>query len=88
MKILKHPVFYVSVLITTIIYIAQHLQLPFPDWMYNYVNDFLCMPIVFNLEFGAVKTLQKNGRLICSVASCFSANNPFRYIFRMVFAKN
>jgi len=33
-------------LVAALIYSAQQLGLPLPDWINNYVNDFLCMPIV------------------------------------------
>lgn len=63
MKILKHPVFYSSILIATLIYSAQKLNLPLPHWINDYVNDFLCMPIVLSLSLAILRYLKKTEKL-------------------------
>ncbi|MGJ8551032.1 hypothetical protein [Winogradskyella wichelsiae] len=49
MKILKQPLFLISIGIASAIYIANRFETPLPNWIYFYVNDFLCMPIVLSL---------------------------------------
>ena len=59
MKILKHPVFYITVIIGISIYLAGKLQLPIPNWTVFYVNDFLCMPIVLSLCLAVLRIIKK-----------------------------
>lgn len=63
MKILKHPVFYISVLVTTVLYVAQRLKLPIPNWINFYLNDFLCMPIVLSLCLAILRIIKKTENL-------------------------
>ncbi len=63
MKILKHPIFYFSVLVASAIYSVQRLQLPLPNWISFYVNDFLCMPIVLSSCLAIVRIIKKNETL-------------------------
>ena len=60
MIIIKHPVFYITVIIGILIYLAGKLQLPIPNWTVFYVNDFLCMPIVLSLCLAAVRLIIRN----------------------------
>jgi len=59
MKILKHPIFYTSMLVAFAIYIAQKFVLPLPNWVYFYVNDFLCMPIVLSTCLAVLRIIKK-----------------------------
>lgn len=59
MKIIKHPVFIISALVALIIYMSQRFQLPLPNWIYFYVNNFLCMPVVLGLCLAIIRRLKK-----------------------------
>ncbi len=63
MKILKHRIFYISVVGASALYVAQQLQLPLPNWMYFYINDFLCMPIVLSLCLAILRIIKKTETL-------------------------
>lgn len=81
MKILKHPVFYLSVLVASVIYSAQRLQLPLPDWMYFYVNDFLCMPIVLSLSLAILRRIKKTETLYVPLAVVLGLTTYFAIYF-------
>lgn len=57
--IIKHPVFYTCVLLASALYVAAKFQVTLPPWMYSYVNDFLCMPIVLGLCLAVLRGLKK-----------------------------
>ncbi|MFD2551665.1 hypothetical protein ACFSQP_07545 [Bizionia sediminis] len=59
MKILAQPVFYISIGIAASIYFAQRLNIPLPSWINNYVNDFLCMPIVLSISLAILRFIKK-----------------------------
>ncbi|OBX24430.1 MULTISPECIES: hypothetical protein [Bizionia] len=63
MKILKHPIFFSSILVASFVYISQRLQVPLPNWIYFYLNDFLCMPIVLSLCLAIIRRLKKANNL-------------------------
>lgn len=63
MSILKHPVFYISMLLGIALYIAGKLQLPLPHWLFFYGNDFLCMPIVLSLCLAALRLIKTTENL-------------------------
>ena len=45
------------------IYIASRLQLPLPNWIYYYINDFLCMPIVLGACLAVLRLLKQTEAL-------------------------
>jgi hypothetical protein len=63
MKILKHPLFLSFVLAASLIFVAKQLQLQLPNWLYFYLNDFLCMPIVLSLCLLILRILKKTESL-------------------------
>ncbi|WP_178990996.1 hypothetical protein [Winogradskyella schleiferi] len=63
MTILKHPAFYVSISIASTLYVAQRLGLQLPNWMYFYINDFLCLPIVLSLCLAVLRLARKTEKL-------------------------
>ncbi|EGV43787.1 hypothetical protein BZARG_1269 [Bizionia argentinensis JUB59] len=81
MIILKHPVFYSSVLVASIIYIAQRLQLPLPNWIYFYVNDFLCMPIVLSLSLAILRRIKKTENLYVPLIVVLALTTYFAVYF-------
>lgn len=63
MSILKQPIFIICVLIAFIIYVVSKLQLPLPNWIYFYVNDFLCMPIVLGICLAVLRVIKNTENL-------------------------
>lgn len=63
MTILKHPIFYSTLLLAVAIYVAQHLNVPLPNWMTFYINDFLCMPIVLSFCLVFIRAIKKTETL-------------------------
>ncbi|RCW93422.1 hypothetical protein DFQ08_101216 [Winogradskyella arenosi] len=59
MKILKHPLFLISIGISSVIYSVNRCEIPLPNWIYFYVNDFLCMPIVLSLCLAILRLYKK-----------------------------
>ncbi|MDN3491748.1 hypothetical protein [Winogradskyella bathintestinalis] len=68
MKILRHPLFYFSVLVALVLYVAQRLELPLPNWITFYVNDFLCMPIVLSLCLALLRIIKQTEKLYVPLA--------------------
>ena len=63
MRILRHPIFYSSVSLGSVLYLAHQLNLPLPKWIYFYINDFLCMPIVLSLCLAVSREIKKTETL-------------------------
>jgi len=63
LKILKHPLFLIILGIAFAIYIANRFETPLPNWIFFYVNDFLCMPIVLSLCLAILRIFKKTERL-------------------------
>ena len=52
--------FYLSLFIFFSILILKHFAVPLPTWIYSYVNDFLCMPVVLTICLKTVHFIKKN----------------------------
>jgi hypothetical protein len=63
MKILKHPLFIGFVLVASFVFVANLFQIQLPNWLYFYLNDFLCMPIVLSLCLIILRILKKTESL-------------------------
>jgi len=63
MSILKHPLFLVITALAIAIYLANIGAVPLPNWVYFYLNDFLCMPIVLSICLATVRLVKKNNVL-------------------------
>ncbi|WP_048331536.1 hypothetical protein [Bizionia psychrotolerans] len=81
MKILKHPVFICCLLIAVFIYILQKFQIPLPDWIYFYVNDFLCMPIVLILSLALIRHLKKTENVYVPLLVVLALTSYFAFYF-------
>lgn len=81
MKILKHPLFYMSVLIASAIYLAQRFQLPIPNWISFYVNDFLCMPIVLSLCLALIRRIKNSETLYVPLTVVLALTTYFSLYF-------
>lgn len=87
MKILKHPIFYSSVLVATFIYFADRLQLPLPNWVCFYVNDFLCMPIVLGICLAVIRIYKKTETLYVPLTVIFVLTTYFSVYFEWFMPK-
>lgn len=52
--------FYLSLFIFFSILILKHLAVALPPWIYFYVNDFLCMPVVLTVSLKVVHFIKKD----------------------------
>jgi hypothetical protein len=59
MKTLLHPLFLVGSITALFVYSNQWFQLPYPDWISFYVNDFLCMPLVLLFILAVLRYFKK-----------------------------
>lgn len=60
MKTITKPYFIVFSGIFFIVYFLQFIHFPLPALINNYLNDFLCMPIILTLCLGFVRIIKKN----------------------------
>ena len=81
MSILKHPIFYISVLVASALYIANRFEVPLPNWMYFYVNDFLCMPIVLGICLAILRILKKTEALYVPISVVLALTLYFSIYF-------
>lgn len=87
MKILKHPLFYLSAMVATAIYIFNRLQFPLPDWIYFYVNDFLCMPLVLSVCLAAIRLIKKTESLYVPLVVVLALATYFSIYFEWLMPK-
>ncbi|REE17055.1 hypothetical protein DFQ09_105269 [Winogradskyella pacifica] len=81
MKILKHPLFLVAIVIVTVLYSANRFEVPLPNWMYFYVNDFLCMPIVLSACLAILRILKKTKTLYVPISVVLALTLYFSIYF-------
>lgn len=81
MKIIKHPLFYCSVLLACLLYIGQRLQLPLPNWVYFYANDFLCMPVVLSFCLAALRIIKKDETIYVPIGIIIALTSYFAVYF-------
>lgn len=55
-----YSVFFLFVFIFLLLQLFLYLDSPLPNWVVNYVNDFLCMPIVLTICLKAVHLVKKD----------------------------
>ncbi len=59
-EIIKQPLLLCCIAVALLIYAAQIIKLPLPNWIYFYVNDALCMPIVLSFCLLGVRIIKSN----------------------------
>ncbi|MFK7832948.1 MAG: hypothetical protein AB8B52_06710 [Winogradskyella sp.] len=84
MTILKHPIVIVSVFLASILYTANRLELPLPNWVYFYVNDFLCMPIVLSLCLASLRLIKKTETLYVPLSVVLALTLYFALFFEIL----
>ena len=57
---LRKSIYIAICLLAGLIYTRQQLELPLADWVNNYVNDFLVLPIVLGVTTYIVRWLKKD----------------------------
>lgn len=72
MSLFRQPYFIIFIGVFLIIYTLQKLQIPLPFWINNYVNDFLCMPVVLTICLAAVRFIKKDKSLFLPLSAIVS----------------
>ncbi|HZH70529.1 MAG TPA: hypothetical protein VFD80_08775, partial [Flavobacteriaceae bacterium] len=72
MSLFKQPYFIFFFGIFLVIYTLQKFQISIPLWINNYVNDFLCMPVVLSICLAAIRTLKKDNKLLLPLSAIVS----------------
>lgn len=63
MKILKHPIFILLVILASIVYTSNLLDWKLPHFIKFYLNDFLCMPIVLSICLASIRYLKNDNTI-------------------------
>lgn len=63
MKIIKHPVFILLIILASVVYFAKLFDLYLPNFISFYLNDLLCMPIILSICLAAIRKLKKDNTL-------------------------
>lgn len=69
MKIVKHPIFILLIVVASVVYLAKLFDLKLPNFISFYLNDLLCMPIVFSLCLEAIRALKKDNSLYVPIGA-------------------
>jgi len=72
MSLFKQPYFIIFFGVFLVVYTLQKLQIPLPLWINNYVNDFLCMPVVLSICLAVIRTLKKDNKLFLPLSAILS----------------
>ena len=62
-KLIKKYYFPLFVLLALAVYLAQRLDIYLPEGINNYLNDFLCMPIVLKICLYAVRYVKSDDHI-------------------------
>jgi len=87
MKTLTKPYFIIFSGIFLIVYFLQCIHFPLPSLINNYLNDFLCMPIVLTLCLAFVRFIKKNPGIQLSVFVIFSVTIYYSVYFEYYLPK-
>jgi len=55
---MKRILFYIALCIALSIYLLQHKGFVLPNWINNYVNDFLTLPLVLSLGLFVIRKIR------------------------------
>ncbi len=87
LKHIKDYYFPVFVGMAILIYIAQQYSFALPALLNNYVNDFLCMPIVLKICQYTVQRLKSDGNLQLPIGLAFTLSLFYALYFELVLPK-
>lgn len=83
MKILEF-----SLIIFAIIYLSfetiMFINIPVPEWSTSYLNDFLCMPIVFTICLKAVQYIKNDSFIKLGLPLIFSLTTFYACYFELI----
>ncbi|WP_233487592.1 hypothetical protein [Winogradskyella epiphytica] len=71
----------------TLIYSAQRLEFPLPNWVNFYINDFLCMPIVLGLCLAIIRLIKKTESLYVPLTVVLGLTVYFSIYFEWLMPK-
>lgn len=80
-NMLKNYYFPIFCSLATSIYFLQLNHIPLPDWVNNYINDFLCLPIVLFICQYAVGKVKSNGEIKIPAALIFLVASGYALYF-------
>lgn len=69
------------VLLGLAVYVSQLVQWPLNSFVNNYLNDFLCMPIVLKICLKVVRFIRSDDRLQLPLLLCFTVTLLFAVYF-------
>ena len=64
---MRKVLFFIALGIAATLYFLQQLQGPIPQWINNYVNDFLILPLVLSICLVVVRKLKRDATLQLSL---------------------
>ena len=87
MRTIKHPVFISMCMLAIFIYFANRIALPLPSWVYFYVNDMLCMPIVLGISLAIVRFCKKTENIYVPISATVSIAIYYAFHFEWLMPK-
>lgn len=84
MKVLKHPLNLILYAVGLAVYSAQHFALTAPPWIYFYLNDLLCMPIVLSFCLAGVRLVKRNTQLFLPTSVIISLTLYYALFFEVI----
>lgn len=75
--------FFLFIAIFLVIQVFLYLNLELPNWVVFYVNDFMCMPIVFTVCLKVAHLLQKDNSLRLSLLTILSLTTFYALYFEL-----
>ena len=87
MTIVRKPIFIGMCMLAIFIYFANRLALPLPSWVYFYVNDMLCMPIVLCVSLAIVRLYKKTENLYVPISVAVSIAAYYAFHFEWLMPK-
>ncbi|MDR6967227.1 hypothetical protein J2X31_001234 [Flavobacterium arsenatis] len=85
---MKAVYFYIAFGIFLFIYLARWFHLQLPQWMYSYVNDFLCLPIVLHITLVVIRYIKKDTSILLNWYHIISIAFLFTVYFEWYLPKN
>lgn len=81
MKILKNHIFLILCFFALLIYLVNRFSLSLPNWVYFYVNDLLCMPIVLSFSLAILRFIKKTETIYVPLSIIFMLTTYYAIFF-------
>lgn len=88
MRTLVNPIFLGYFVLASAVYMAGRMQLSLPDWISFYLNDFLCMPLVFTFILAVIRHLKTDPKYQLPVFSILSLTSYYIWFFEIYLPKH